>query len=130
MKTRLLLRIWPLRPTAAARSLQLCCVLVAGAIALTLATAPTAGAATRRPVAALLDNPHLLFLQRRCIDRVLWLTNGQSQEAVLAQINVRCMMPPGSKPTTAGARLPSCERPFGVHLTPATSRVTGCLGGS
>ena len=128
MKTRLLLRIWPLRPTAAARGLQLCCVLVAGATALTLATAPTAGAATRRPVAALLDNPHLLFLQRRCIDRVLWLTSGQSDEAVVEQITLRCMTPRGGKPTSA-VRLPSCERPFGVRLTPPANRVTGCLGG-
>ena len=130
MKVRRPRGIWPLRPTAAASGLQLCCWLAAGAFALALATAPTTGAAAGRPMATLPDNPHLLILQRRCIDRIIGLAKGKPEHVVVRQINQQCLAPRPSKPSSAaGLRLLSCERPFTVRVTPLAKRVAGCLGG-
>jgi hypothetical protein len=130
MKVRRLLRIWPLRPTPAATGLQLCCWLAAAALALALATAPAAGPSARPHASATPDNPHLLIAQRRCIDRIIGLAKGQTEEAIFEQINRLCMALSFSKPSSgAGIRLLSCQRAAAVRFTPATKRVAGCLGG-
>jgi hypothetical protein len=130
MKTSPLRRIWPLHPKTAATGLQLCCWLVAAALALALATAPAARPSARPYVSAAPDNPQLLIAQRRCIDRIIGLAKGQTEEAIFEQINRLCMALSFSKPPSrAGIRLLSCERAVAVRFTPATKRVTGCLGG-
>jgi hypothetical protein len=130
MKVRRLLRIWPLRPTVAASGLQLCCWLAAGASALALATAPTAGPSSRLTATVRPDDPHLLILQRRCIDRIIWQAEGQPEDIVVRQVNQHCYVMRSSKRTSAaGLRLLSCERPFTVRVTPGPKRVAGCLGG-
>jgi hypothetical protein len=130
MKVRRLLGIWPLRPTAAASGLQLCCWLAAASFALALVTAPTAGPSARPPATALPDNVQLLIAQRRCIDRIIGLAKGQPEDVVVGQVNQQCMAQrPGRPASAAGFKLLSCERPAAVRFTPTTKRVAGCLGG-
>ena len=122
--------IWPLRPTATASALQLCCWLAAAAFALALATTSSTGAAAGRPVAALPDNPHVLILQRRCIDRIIGLAKGKPEHVVVRQINQQCLAPRPRKASSAsGLRLLSCEHPFTVRVIPGAKQITGCLGG-
>ena len=122
---------WSQSPTAAAKSLERWCWLAAAGLVLSLAlgVGPAAGAPSRPSAGAHPEDPHVLILQRRCIDHVMWQTAGQSSDAVLEEINRRCLAPLRGKASTAGLRLLSCERPFPVPLTPMTKRVAGCLGG-
>src|SRR6202022_1042697 len=104
MKVRRLRYFWSLSPTAAARSLERACWLAAGllVLALALATGPAATASARVPTAVPPDNPRILILQRRCIDRILGQALGKSEEAVVAQMNQQCMAPRPARSSSAG----------------------------
>ena len=132
MKTRRRRLFWPLSPTAAARSLERSCWLAAAGLVLALAIGTTPGAAASpRPSAAILpEDPNVLILQRRCIDKILSQAVGKSEDDVVGRINQQCLTPPRSRPASAPRLvLLACERPIFVRFAPVTKRVAGCLGG-
>jgi hypothetical protein len=105
---------------------------VAAAVILSLAlgVGPAAAASPRPSAAPLPEDPQVLFLQRRCIDRFLGQAAGQTDQAVADQITQRCMTLRRGR-LTAPPRiiLLACQRPIWVPLAPMTRRVAGCLGG-
>ena len=70
----------------------------------------------------------MLVFQRRCIDQIIGQAVGQSEDAVVAQINRQCLARRGQLSSSAGIRLLSCERPNSVRLAPVTKQVAGCVG--
>src|SRR6266699_820950 len=128
MKTGRRRSFWSLSPTAAAQGLERTCWLAAAALALVLAPAPIANASAHHPGVAP-EKVSVLFLQRRCIDRILGQARGMSEEAAVEEINRQCWAPRsgGPSPAARGMRL-SCERPVCVRVMPAVKRVAGCLG--
>src|SRR5712691_3907704 len=132
MKTGRRRPFWPLSPTTAAISLERWCWLAAAGVILSLALGigPAAGASARPSAAAPPEDPHLLILQRRCIDRILSQAVDKTEDDVISRINQQCMTPPRSRPASAPRLiLLACERPVSVRLAPVTKRVAGCLGG-
>ena len=130
MKTGRRRSFWSLSPTAAAQGLERTCWLAAAGLALALALAPTAGAnASAHPPGVAPEKVSVLFLQRRCIDRILGQARGMSEEAVVEEINRQCWAPRSGGPSPAArGMLLSCERPVSVRVMPALKRVAGCLG--
>jgi hypothetical protein len=91
---------------------------------------PTAPAAAARPITAVRpEDPHVLILQRRCIDRILSQAVDKAEDDVISRINQQCMVPRSGKPSTAPglARL-SCEPRYPMRVAPRTKRIAGCLG--
>ena len=87
-------------------------------------------AASPQPAAvALPESAQVLFLQRRCIDRLLGQASGQSDEAIAEQINQRCMTLGRGRASPPHIVLVACQRPISVPVAPVTRRVAGCLGG-
>jgi hypothetical protein len=123
---------WSLSPTAAAQSLERSCWLAAAGLVLSLALGigPAVGASARPSAAAPPEDPHLLILQRRCIDRILSQAVDKTEDDVISRINQQCMTPPRSRPASAPRLiLLACERPVSVRFGPVTKRVAGCLRG-
>jgi len=131
MKTGRRRSFWSLSPTATAQSLERTCWLAAAGLVLVLALAPApiANASARPPSSVAPEKVSVLFLQRRCIDRILGHAQGMSEEAAVEEINRQCWAPRsgGPSPAAPGMRL-SCERPVSVRVMPAVKRVAGCLG--
>jgi hypothetical protein len=101
-------------------------------VALALGTAPTAAAPAGLAASTRPEDPNVLVFQRRCIDAVIGqaVGQGQSEDAVVAQINRECLVPRRGQPSSpAGLRLLSCDRPFPVRLRPVTKLIAGCLSG-
>src|SRR5260370_39258410 len=115
---------WSKSPTAAAKSLERWCWLAAAGLVLSLAlgVGPAAGAPSRLSAGAHPEDPHVLILQRRCIDHVMWQTAGHSSDAVLEEIKRRSLAPVRGKASTAGLRLLSSERPCPRRSTPSITR--------
>jgi len=131
MKTGARRPFWPLSPTAAAQRLERACWLTAAGLVLSLALGiGPATAAAPRPLAAIApEDPHVLILQRRCIDHILSQAVDKTENDVVARINQQCMTPPRSRPaSTPRLRLLACERTISVPVAPVTKRVAGCLG--
>lgn len=132
MKTRRPRPFWSLSPTAAPQRLERSCWLAAAGLVLSLALGiGRAPAASPRPLAAARpEDPHVLILQRRCIDHILSQAVTMSEDEVVARINQQCMAPPRRPPASAPRLiLLVCERPISVRLTPPTKPVAGCLRG-
>jgi len=131
MKTGRRRSFWSLSPTAAAQSLERTCWLAAVGLVLVLALAPApiANASARPSSGVAPEKVSVLFLQRRCIDRILGQAPGMSEEAAVEEINRQCWAPRsgGASPAAPGMLL-SCERPVSVRVMPAVKRVAGCLG--
>lgn len=71
----------------------------------------------------------MLVFQRRCIDRIIGQAVGQSEDAVVAQINRECLAARRGQPSApASLRLLSCGRPNSVPLAPVTKHLAGCVG--
>jgi hypothetical protein len=131
MKTRRRRLFWPLRPNAAAQGLERSCWLAAAGLilALSIGTTPGAAAATRPSAAILPEDPHVLILQRRCIDKILSHAVGNTESDVASRINQQCLTPPRFGPAPARrVVVVACERRISVLFAPATKRVAGCLG--
>jgi hypothetical protein len=130
MKIGRLWTFWSLSPRTAAKILEQCCWLAAAGLVLALAL-PTAPAAAARPSGAILpEDPHVLILQRRCIDKILSQAVDKTENDVVARINQQCLTPPRGRPPSAQRLvLLNCERPISVRVAPVTKWVAGCLGG-
>jgi len=131
MKTGRRRSFWSLSPIAAAQSLERTCWLAAAGLVLVLALAPApiANASARPSSGVAPEKVSVLFLQRRCIDRILGQARGMSEEAVVEEINRQCWAPRSGGPSpVARGMLLSCERPVSVRVMPAVKRVAGCLG--
>ncbi len=131
MKTGRRRSFWSLSPTAAAQSLERTCWLAAVGLVLVLALAPApiANASARPSSGVAPEKVSVLFLQRRCIDRILGQAQGMSEEAAVEEINRQCWAPRSGGPSPAArGMLLSCERPVSVRVMPAVKRVAGCLG--
>jgi hypothetical protein len=117
---------WPLRPTLTARGLELGCWLVAGLLALTLATspAPTAGPPTQAvKTIGVPQAVDLLTYRQHCIERILGQDLGVADEFVVREINQQCI-----GPRRAAGLVPfDCDRQFAVRFSPVARRFTGCL---
>jgi hypothetical protein len=123
---------WSLSPTVVARRLELLCWLAAASLVLALALAParSMNASAGPSLGVPAERVSILILQRKCIDKILSQARDMSEEAAVQQINQQCLAArlAGPSPAARSARL-ACERPVAVHVTPAFSRVGGCLRG-
>ena len=129
MKVGRLLRIWSLRPNAAARSLQLCCLAVTVVLALAFVSAPYPRASAHAAgTSATMAAPHFTIYQQHCIDRILARPRSRTQEEVAHVIDQLCFAPfrdAGSAQTGVG----SCDRLLSTWFAPRVKPVAGCLGG-
>jgi hypothetical protein len=117
---------WPLRPTAPARRLEVASWLAALILAIALAPgALPAGRALPGPVVATAQFDATVF-PRRCVRRVIDLTQGQPEPYIIDQLNLQCFNPIQRPPTPISS---ACLR--SVTWMPAVTmpRVFGCLLG-
>ena len=117
----------------AASGLELACWLAAAVLALALVLAPTPNteaAAEANTAMAAPEAPNLVRFRQHCIERILVHAADKSEERVVELIKQLCIAPhPGNLSSATGLVLLSCNRPFGVALTPVAKRVAGCPGG-
>jgi hypothetical protein len=117
---------WPLRPTATARRLEVACWLAALILAMGLAPGalPTGGASPG-PVVATVQFDATVF-PRRCVRRVIDLTQGQSEAHIIDQLNLQCFNPIQRPPPPVSR---ACLRSVTWGPPVAMPRVFGCLLG-
>ena len=131
MKVGQLLRIWPLRPTAAARSLQLCCLAIAVVLALALAlvSAPNPGASAQAAgTTAAAPAPHFTIYQQHCMERFLARAASRTEEEVAHLIDQLCFAPFRGR-GSAQDGVPPCDRLLSTWFMPHVKPLAGCLGG-
>ena len=120
---------WSLRPTPAARGLEVGCWIAAGVLAVTLVISP--GLPANPPIRAVRaigvpQSADLLAYRQHCIDRVLASDLGMTEEYVVRKINQQCST--RRRIVTPPAVL-TCGRLFVGQLTPIAKQVAGCVGG-
>jgi hypothetical protein len=115
---------------SAARVLEATCWLTAAilAVALALGSQNAVASAPAIRVAAAAPTPQLRVSEQRCIERILSRSADRSEEEVAARIKRDCFASRRATPSASFGPQP-CDRLFSVRLTPANSRVAGCLGG-
>jgi len=116
--------LWPLRPAADGRVLEVACWLAALILAFGLGPgALQAGGASSRPIVTVAQFDVTIF-PRRCVRRVIDLTQGRPERYIIDQLNLQCF-----NPIRRPQRAPACTRPITWGPAVAMARVSGCLRG-
>lgn len=114
---------WPLRPRSLARRLEIVCWVAALILAIGLAPgALPAGGGSAGPVVATVQFDATIY-PRRCVRRVVDLTQGQPEQYIIDQLNLQCFNPIQRPPPPVRR---ACAQPVTWWPAVTIPRVSGC----